>query len=111
MVPFLTESLETLLRSLCAKFIRKNVLEIAKTASLLIKLDIADKANQKDINSVYLGFGIKNEFIRLIDNKKVTSMQVFQFIKRSNGVLRSLFARSLKCLFPNLWWNPQNLVS
>ena len=59
MISFLAESLETLLRSLCAKFIRKDVLESAKTASLLIKLDVADKANQKDINSVDLGFGIK----------------------------------------------------
>ena len=71
MVPFLAESLETLLRSLCAKFIRKDVLESAKTASLLIKLDVADKANQKDINSVDLGFGIKYELKRLIDGKKV----------------------------------------
>ena len=37
MVPFLAESLETLLRSLCAKFIRKDVLESVKTARLLIK--------------------------------------------------------------------------
>ena len=59
MVPFLAESLEILLRSLCVKFIRKDVLESAQTASLLIKLDVADKANQKDINSVDLGFGIK----------------------------------------------------
>ena len=79
MVPFLAESLETLLRSLCAKFIRKDVLESAKTASLLIKLDVADKTNGKDINSVDFGFGIKYELKRLIDSKKVTSMQIFQF--------------------------------
>ena len=59
MVPLLAESLETLLRSLCATFIRKDVLESAKTASLLIKIDEADKANQKNINSADLRFGIK----------------------------------------------------
>ena len=71
MVPFLAENLETLLRSLCAKLIRKDVFQFAKRASLLIKLDVADKTNQKDINSVDLGFGIKFEWKRLIDSKKV----------------------------------------
>ena len=58
------------------------MLESAKTASLLIKLDVADKANQKGINSVDLEFGIKYELKRLIDSKKVTSIQVFHFKKR-----------------------------
>ena len=91
MVPFLAESLETLLRSLCARFFRKDVLESAKTASLLIKLDVADKTNWKDVNSDDLGFGIKHELERLIVSKKVGSMQVFQFKKRSI----TLFGKSL----------------
>ena len=77
MVPFLAESLESLLRSLCVKFIRKDVLESAKTNSLLIKLDLFDKTNQRDINNVDLGFGIKYKLKRLTDSKKVTCMQVF----------------------------------
>ena len=83
MVPFLAESLETLLRSLCAKFIRKYVLERAQTASLLIKLEVADIANQKDSNSVDLAFRIKYKLKRLIDSYKVTSMKVFQFKKQA----------------------------
>ena len=71
MVPFLAENLETLLISLCAKLIRKDVFQFAKTASLLIKLDVADKTNQKDISSVDLGFDIKFKWKRLIDSKKV----------------------------------------
>ena len=71
MVPFLVESLETLLRSLCAKLIRKDLFQCAKTASLLIKLDVADKTNQKDTNSLGLRFGIKYELKRLTDSKKV----------------------------------------
>ena len=62
--------------SFCAKFIRKDAPEKAETASLLIKLDVPDKTNWKDVNSVDLGFGIKYELKRLIDSKKVTSMQV-----------------------------------
>ena len=41
-VPFLAESLEILLRSIYVKFIRKDVLESAKTVNVLIKLDVAD---------------------------------------------------------------------
>ena len=81
MVPFLAESLVTLLRSLCAKFIKKDVFESAKTANLLIKIDVADKTNVKDINGVDLWFGIKYELERLTDSTKVTSIQVFQFGK------------------------------
>ena len=124
MVPFLAESLETLLRSLCAKFIRKYVLERAKTASLLIKLDVADITNQQDINSVDFGFHIKYKLKRLIDNKKVTSMKVFQFKKQAMEFLASLFshameqspfwsllARCLKFCLETSWWNPQDLAS
>ena len=83
MILFLAESLETFLRSLCMKFIRKDVLESAKTASLLIKRNLADKANRNYVNSVHLGFGLKYELKRLIDSKKVTNMQNFQFKKEA----------------------------
>ena len=43
------------------KVYQKDVPECAKTASLLVKLDVADKTNQRDITSVDLGFGIKYE--------------------------------------------------
>ena len=99
MVPFLAESLETLLGSLCAKFIRKDVLESAKTASLLIKLDVADETNQKDINSVDLGFGIKYKLKRIIDSKKVISMQVFQFRKEVMQFLASLCSHAMENQF------------
>ena len=90
------------------------MLESVKTASLQTKIDVADKINQKDINSVDLGCGIKCDLKRLIDSKKVISMQVFQFKKEvlefltslfSHAVekspFRSLLARCLKCLSPN----------
>ena len=79
MILLLTESLETLLRSLYAKFIRKDVLESVKAASLLLKLDVADKTNRKDVSSLDLGFGIKYELEWLMDSKKVVNMQAFQF--------------------------------
>ena len=89
--------------------------ESAKTASLLIKPDVADKAKQKNINNVDLGFDIKYELKRLIDSKKLTRMQVFQLKKEAMEFLaslcsyamekspvRSLFARCVKCLSPNV---------
>ena len=91
MVLFLAESLETLPSSLCANFIWEDVFESAKTATFLIKLDVTDKADRKDINSVDLGFGIKYKLKRLIDSKKVISMQVFQISKKSVG----FFGKSL----------------
>ena len=52
MVPFLAENHETLPRSLCVKFFRKDMLESTQTASLLIKLDVADKTSRKDVKNV-----------------------------------------------------------
>ena len=118
------ESLETLFRSLCVKFVRKDVVESAKPDSVLIKLDVADKTNWKNINSVNLGFGIKYESKRLIDSKKVTSMQVFQFKKEAWEFLASLCSHAmekspLRYILQDVWntcpqtsgWNPQDLTS
>ena len=81
---------------------------------MLIKLDVTDKANRKDVKSVDFGFGIKYELKRLIDSKMVTSMQVFQFKKETleflgsvcnhameTTPLQSLFTRCLKFFTPN----------
>ena len=90
------------------------MLESAKKNSLQIKVDVADKTNQKDISDVSLGVGIKYESKRLINSKKVTSTQVFQIKKEaleflasfcSNAIekssFRSLSSRCLKCLSSN----------
>ena len=50
------------------------MLKSAKTASLLIKLDVPVKTYQKDIRSVNLGFVLKDKLKRLIDSKKVTTI-------------------------------------
>lgn len=117
MISFLAESHKTLFRSLCAKFIKKDVFESAKKASLLIKLDVADNTNWKDVNSDDLGFGIKCELKRQIGSKKVTSMKVLQFKKKQKKMLEiwarlcshameksplwCLFVKCLKCMPPN----------
>ena len=72
------------------------MLENVKTASLWTKIDVADKINQKDINSVDLGCGIKCELRRLIGSKKVINMQVFQFKKEVLEFLASLFSHAIE---------------
>ena len=54
------------------------MLESGKTASFLIKPDVADKTNRNDVNSVNLGFGIKYElkFFK-IKKKRWSFWQVF----------------------------------
>ena len=65
MVPFLTDSLEGILRSSCAKFIHKDVLNNAKTSLKLLKIDVNDRANHKSVDAIDLGFLIKYKVIKL----------------------------------------------
>lgn len=56
---FYAECLELQLRPLCAMLIRKIVLDYAKTALSLIKVDVNERANHQGVNKVDLGFSIK----------------------------------------------------
>ena len=77
------------------------MLESAKTASFLIKPDVADKANRNDVNSVNLGFGIKYElkFFK-IKKKRWSFWQVFAAMQWKK-VHTDLFLQFLKCLSSN----------
>ena len=46
MVPFLIESLDDVLWTLCGHFLRKDVLEEASSVYKLLKVDFNDKTNQ-----------------------------------------------------------------
>ena len=58
MVPFLSDGLEELLRSLM-KVIVKQVLEEASTALSLTKIDVAKSSNQLEVEQVKLGTALK----------------------------------------------------
>ena len=60
-VPFLIESLDNVLRTLCGHFLRKDVLEEASPAYKLLKVDFNDKTNQVSLDLVDLGFAIKHD--------------------------------------------------
>ena len=78
------------------------MLESAKTASLLMQLDVSDKTNRNDVNNFDLNFGKKCDFKRLIGSKEVTDIQVFQFKKETLDFLASLSAMQWKKGHSNL---------
>lgn len=56
MVPFIVKTLELLVRSFYARFIKKKVLLEAKTVLKLVKVDINDQKNLVSLHKVDLGF-------------------------------------------------------
>ena len=102
MAAFLAETHEKLLRYFCSKFVRKDVMSKASTASKLIKIDLNDESN------LVLYFGIKYKLKQLKSEKKLTDPQEFDFkflIEMCTHLkekipLKSVFARSFKCLSP-----------
>ena len=102
MAAFLAETHEKLLCYFCSKFVRKDVMSKASTASKLIKIDLNDESN------LVLYFGIKYKLKQLKSEKKLTDPQEFDFkflIEMCTHLkekipLKSVFARSFKCLSP-----------
>ena len=105
MAAFLAETHEKLLRYFCSKFVRKDVMSKASTASKLIKIDLNDESN------LVLYFGIKYKLKQLKSEKKLTDPQEFDFkflIEMCTHLkekipLKSVFARSFKCFITSLY--------
>ena len=76
MVPFLTESLDNVLRTLCGCFLRKYVLEETRSVYKLLKVDFIDKTNQMSLDSVDLGFAIKHDVKVLKKSGKLNENQL-----------------------------------
>ena len=76
MVPFLIESLDNVLRTLCGHFLRKDVLEEASPVYKLLKVDFNDKTNQVSLDSVDLGFAIKHDVKVLKKSGKLNENQL-----------------------------------
>ena len=114
MIPFLVETLEELLRLLCIKFIRQDTLDAACTTYALLKADVTDTSNHKNVSDFDLGFALKYDTKILRSSKKYTEIQIYNFKKEAMQFLvtlynhimektpiNSLFARCLSCLSPN----------
>ena len=88
MAPFLTETLEDLIKTLMRKFIHKDL--CGKSCSELAKLDLNDVNNQKPIHLVDLGFVFNHEIQLLKSSIKITDSQVLKFKKEAVGFLATL---------------------
>ena len=97
MGPFLAEELEKIIRQLCAKFIRKEVLKNASTTSRLLKVDVTAVENQVSADTVDLGYGIKYELQQLKSKKKVTDAQILNIKRDAKQFLSALCAHQLEC--------------
>ena len=78
MVPFLVDTLDELIRSICSKFILNDVLEKAKTTTSLIKLNMLDRNIQKVTTEV--SFELKSHLKDLKEEKKVKESEVHLFL-------------------------------
>ena len=88
MVPFLTETLEDLIKTLIRKFIGKDLRR--KSCSEMEKLDFNDVNNQKPTHLVNLGFAVNHEIQLLKSSKKITDSQILKFKKEAVGFLATL---------------------
>ena len=83
MVPLLTTILEDLIRQLCAKFIKNDILSNAQTTLALIKIDVTDVTKHKSIENIHLGYSINCELKILKQHGKINDSQVRTFKKES----------------------------
>ena len=79
MIPVFVEVLEKILRTLLAKFFKKDVRQTACSTPKLIKIDITDKKVQKSVGDLDLGFSIKHDLKQLALPKRMTDRAVFMF--------------------------------
>ena len=113
MAPFLAEELEKILRLLCSKFIRKEVLSEAVTTSQLLKVGVDEVKNQLSTDKIEVGFGIRYELKQLRSRKKITDTQILTFKREccqflavlckhmmENSPLKSFTTRCLRALSP-----------
>ena len=106
MAPFLTETLEDLIKTLMRKFILKDFRD--KSCSEMAKLDLNFVYNHKPIHLVDLDLAINHEIQLLKSSKKITDSQILKFKKEAVGFLANLCthvmakspARSFFCQMP-----------
>ena len=120
MVPFLTKSLDNVLRTLCGRFLRKDVLEGASSVYKLLKVDF--KTNRVSLDSVDLGFAIKHDVKILKKSGKLNENQLCNLRPRAleffsslcthfteKSILKNRFVRSTSCLSPKIMLEPAQL--
>ena len=90
MAPFLTGTLDGLVRFFMEKFILKSIMDNAHSSISLTKIDLIDVTRQKLPCLVDLGFAVNYEIRLLKSNKKVTNNQLVRFKKEAAGFLAKM---------------------
>ena len=96
MIPVLVDFLENLLKTLLAKFFKKDVLQIACSTLKLIKIDISHKKVQKSVGDLDLGFSIKHDLKQLVLQKRMTGRAVFMFKEEVISFLTTLCSHMME---------------
>ncbi|KAH6933564.1 hypothetical protein HPB50_016336 [Hyalomma asiaticum] len=78
MIPFLSAALESILRSLLSRIVKREVLDAADTIAKLMKIDVSIPENAVNVAAFDLGFSTKNE---LRKNKKLSQLAIMNFKK------------------------------
>ena len=78
MVPFLVESLESMIQKFCSMSILTDVLEKAQSAVKLLKLNFTDKNIHK--RDFEFSFAIKHELRALKRDRKIRDSMIYTFI-------------------------------
>ena len=83
LTPFVTETLEDLLKTLVRKFIRKDPCD--ESSSEMAKLDFSNVNNQKPTHLVDLGSPVNHEIQLVKSSKEITDNQILKFKKGAGG--------------------------
>ncbi|KAJ4942042.1 hypothetical protein JOQ06_011912 [Pogonophryne albipinna] len=91
MLPFMSEDLSNILRSLMEKFIKPSVMKNATTTVKLLQVDLTDPVNHMDVTKLRVGFvterGLEEHMKK--NSEKAESQGQLSFISKSNGLRRA----------------------
>ena len=93
LLPFITSELETLLRTLMGKFMKRGVLEGANSAYKIAKLNLLDSATHVAPSKVDIGFATKTTLEKVYKEKKISQLQVLELRKECESMLATTVAK------------------
>ena len=118
LLPFMSTHLQKMITALMKRFIKSDLVERANTVSRLLRLDVLDKKNIVDREKIDVGFVVKNLIKTMKREKKISDLQVMEFLLQSLAFLQKTtkklmektpisytFARDVTCLDPSVFLN------
>ena len=93
LLPFVTSDLEALLKMLMTKFVKQNDLDKATSSLKLVKLDVSQPSAHVPPRDADVGFAAKSLLNKLLKEKKISDLQVFEFKKDCIAMLASAVSK------------------